>query len=54
MGMGEYGQVSRLLFGGCGSVLNYGYLDRPQVPGQWPAEVLKTRLLELKAVPIEK
>ncbi len=54
MGMGKYGQVSRLLFGGCGSVLNYGYLDRPQVPGQWPAELLKTRLLELKAVPIEK
>jgi 3-dehydroquinate dehydratase-1 len=49
MGMGKYGQVSRLLFGGCGSLLNYGYLDRPQVPGQWPAEVLKTRLLELNA-----
>jgi 3-dehydroquinate dehydratase-1 len=48
MGMGECGQVSRLLFGGCGSLLNYGYLDRPQVPGQWPAEVLKARLLELK------
>jgi 3-dehydroquinate dehydratase-1 len=51
MGMGEYGQVSRLLFGGCGSLLNYGYLDRPQLPGQWPAEVLKTRLLELRGVP---
>jgi 3-dehydroquinate dehydratase-1 len=50
MGMGEYGRVSRLLFGGCGSLLNYGYLDHPQVPGQWPAEVLKTRMLELKAV----
>jgi 3-dehydroquinate dehydratase I len=50
MGMGEYGQVSRLLFGGCGSLLNYGYLDRAQVPGQWPAEVLKTRLSELRAV----
>jgi 3-dehydroquinate dehydratase-1 len=49
MGMGEQGRVSRLLFGGCGSLLNYGYLDRPQVPGQWPAEVLKTRLLELGA-----
>jgi 3-dehydroquinate dehydratase-1 len=48
MGMGKYGQLSRLLFGGCGSVLNYGYLDQPQVPGQWPAEVLKTRLLELR------
>ena len=49
MGMGAHGQVSRLLFGSCGSLLNYGYLDRPQVPGQWPAEVLKSRLLELKA-----
>jgi 3-dehydroquinate dehydratase-1 len=54
MGMGEYGQVSRLLFGGCGSLLNYGYLDRPQVPGQWPAEVLKTRLLELKTASAQK
>ena len=49
MGMGEYGQVSRLLLGQCGSLLNYGYLDRPQVPGQWAAELLKKRLLELKA-----
>lgn len=47
MGMGEYGQVSRLLFGKCGSVLNYGYLDQAQVPGQWPAELLKRRLAEL-------
>jgi 3-dehydroquinate dehydratase len=48
MGMGQYGQLSRLLFGGCGSILNYGYLDKAQVPGQWPAEVLKARLLELR------
>ncbi len=48
MGMGAYGQVSRLLFGRCGSLLNYGYLDRPQVPGQWEAELLKVRLSELK------
>ncbi|MEI7773411.1 MAG: type I 3-dehydroquinate dehydratase, partial [Verrucomicrobiota bacterium] len=47
MGMGAYGQISRLVLGRCGSVLNYGYLDRPQVPGQWPAELLKQRLLEL-------
>ena len=47
MGMGPFGQVSRLLLGKCGSVLNYGYLDSPQVPGQWPAEVLKRRLAEL-------
>jgi 3-dehydroquinate dehydratase-1 len=47
MGMGAFGQVSRLLFGKCGSVLNYGFLDQAQVPGQWPAELLKRRLLEL-------
>jgi 3-dehydroquinate dehydratase-1 len=49
MGMGPFGQVSRLLFGRCGSVLNYGYLDQAQVPGQWPAELLKRRLAELEA-----
>lgn len=47
MGMGPQGQVSRLLFGGCGSLLNYGYLDRPQVPGQWAAKKLKVRLSEI-------
>lgn len=49
MGMGRCGQVSRLLLGNCGSVLNYGYLDAPQVPGQWPAVLLKQRLAELAA-----
>ena len=47
MGMGAYGQVSRLVLGRCGSALNYGYLDQPQVPGQWQAVVLKQRLSEL-------
>ncbi len=47
MGMGALGQISRLVLGRCGSRLNYGYLDQPQVPGQWPAVVLKQRLLEL-------
>ncbi len=47
MGMGAFGQVSRLLFGRCGSLLNYGYLDEPQVPGQWEAVTLKRRLMEL-------
>lgn len=51
MGMGPLGQVSRLLFGNCGSVLNYGYLDQAQVPGQWPAELLKRRLVELGGAP---
>lgn len=47
MGMGPLGQVSRLLFGKCGSVFNYGYLDRAQVSGQWEAVLLKQRLAEL-------
>ena len=48
MGMGAYGKVSRLVFARAGSVLNYGFLDRVQVPGQWPAELLKARLAELE------
>lgn len=46
MGMGAFGKVSRLMFAQAGSVLNYGFLDRPQVPGQWPAEQLKECLAE--------
>ena len=37
MGMGALGRASRLLFAKAGSALNYGWLDRPQVPGQWSA-----------------
>jgi 3-dehydroquinate dehydratase-1 len=47
MGMGEYGKFSRLLLACAGSVLNYGYLDVVQVPGQWQAPLLKERLAEL-------
>ena len=47
MGMGPFGKISRLTLGRAGSVLNYGYLDTIQVPGQWPAALLKERLLEL-------
>lgn len=47
MGMGAFGKVSRLVFAQAGSVLNYGFLDRPQVAGQWPAKLLKQRLAEL-------
>jgi 3-dehydroquinate dehydratase-1 len=50
MGMGALGQVSRLLFGAGGSVLNYGFLGEAQVSGQWQAEVLRERLKELGAV----
>jgi len=37
MGMGTLGRAARLLFARAGSVLNYGWLDKPQVPGQWSA-----------------
>lgn len=49
MGMGAFGKVSRLLFSLAGSQLNYGYLDKPQLKGQWPAKLLKQRLNELLA-----
>jgi 3-dehydroquinate dehydratase-1 len=41
MGMGPLGMASRLLFANCGSVLNYGWLHQPNVPGQWSAWELK-------------
>jgi len=44
MGMGPLGFSSRLLFATCGSVFNYGWLHRPNVPGQWPALELKKML----------
>lgn len=47
MGMGKLGRVSRLLFAQLGSVLNYGYLDKATVPGQWPAARLRELIREL-------
>jgi 3-dehydroquinate dehydratase-1 len=46
MGMGKLGRVSRLLFAQLGSVLNYGYLDKATVPGQWPAARLRELIRE--------
>lgn len=46
MGMGPFGKVSRLVLAAAGSRLNYGYLDKPQVEGQWPALDLVRRLEE--------
>ena len=48
MGMGAFGKLSRVLLANAGSVLNYGYLDAVQVPGQWPAPLLKERLAEYR------
>jgi 3-dehydroquinate dehydratase-1 len=44
MGMGRLGAASRLLFAQCGSCLNYGWIDSPNVPGQWSAADLKRHL----------
>ncbi len=47
MGMGKFGQVSRLVLACAGSVLNYGYLDRPNASGQCEARELRQMLLKL-------
>lgn len=47
MGMGPLGMASRLLFASCGSVLNYGWLHRPVVAGQWSAVEFKQLLSRL-------
>ncbi|MEI6033348.1 MAG: type I 3-dehydroquinate dehydratase [Verrucomicrobiae bacterium] len=44
MAMGPLGFSSRLLFAACGSAFNYGWLHRPNAPGQWPALELKKML----------
>jgi 3-dehydroquinate dehydratase-1 len=48
MGMGPLGKVSRLAAAACGSVLNYGWIERPNVAGQWSARELRARLEELR------
>ncbi len=40
MGMGPLGKASRVAAMACGSVLNYGWIERPNVAGQWSAEEL--------------
>jgi 3-dehydroquinate dehydratase-1 len=49
MGMGPLGRVSRLLLAHLGSILNYGYLDQPTIPGQWPAQRLRELIAELRS-----
>jgi len=44
MGMGNFGKISRLTLAKAGSVLNYGYLDHPNAPGQWEARDLKRQI----------
>lgn len=47
MGMGALGKISRLAAAAAGSVLNYGWIERPNVVGQWSAVELRARLDEL-------
>jgi 3-dehydroquinate dehydratase-1 len=47
MGMGPLGKLSRIVCGTLGSALNYAYLDKAHVPGQWAADLLRERLDEL-------
>lgn len=47
MGMGKLGPASRLVLACAGSFLNYGYLDKPNAPGQWEARELKLLLRRL-------
>ncbi len=49
MGMGALGKISRLAAASCGSILNYGWIERPNVTGQWSAVELRARLAELRA-----
>ena len=41
MGMGRLGMASRVMLAAAGSVLNYGWLHRPNVTGQWSAKDLR-------------
>lgn len=47
MGMGARGKISRLAAAAAGSVLNYGWIERPNVVGQWSAAELRARFDEL-------
>lgn len=47
MGMGPLGKLSRLVLAKAGSCLNYGYLQSPNAPGQWPADELSALLKEI-------
>ncbi len=44
MGMGPLGKLSRLVLAEAGSCLNYGYLEKPNAPGQWSAQELSKLL----------
>ena len=47
MGMGPFGKLSRLALAKAGSCLNYGYLQKENAPGQWPAAKLRELIAEI-------
>jgi 3-dehydroquinate dehydratase-1 len=55
MGMGPLGMASRVVLATAGSILNYGWLHRPNVSGQWSAlelaRLLKTCQANSTAIP---
>lgn len=44
MAMGPWGRAARLVYAACGSVLNYGWVEKPVVSGQWQALELKQQI----------
>ncbi len=44
MAMGPWGLAARLIYAACGSVLNYGWVEKPVVSGQWQALELKQQI----------
>lgn len=53
MGMGSLGMPTRLLLACAGSRLNYGYLSRPNAPGQWQAIRFAELLRECTCTPTQ-
>jgi len=49
MGMGRLGMASRVMLAAAGSVLNYGWLHRPNVTGQWSARELRGVLKSVRS-----
>lgn len=46
MGMGRLGMASRVALAAAGSVLNYGWIDQPNVSGQWSARELSALVVK--------
>jgi 3-dehydroquinate dehydratase-1 len=44
MAMGRWGLPARLMYAAAGSVLNYGWVEKPVVSGQWQAVELKRQI----------